>query len=74
MALLSHVVDVPHIRLRFASVLMGMLGSTITVSIIGTRFAMLIDPFWTPAQYSESGSQYHWSYFLTPIVVLIVGT
>jgi len=28
-----------------------MLGSTIPVSIIGTRFAMSTEPFWTPVQY-----------------------
>ncbi|KZT01548.1 UPF0014-domain-containing protein [Laetiporus sulphureus 93-53] len=35
----------------FPSVLLGMLGSTIPVSIIGTRFAMSVDPFWKPEQY-----------------------
>ena len=30
-----------------------MLGSTIPVSIIGIRFAMSVDPFWKPEQYSE---------------------
>ncbi|KAF8895980.1 hypothetical protein BD779DRAFT_1493285 [Infundibulicybe gibba] len=35
----------------FPSVLIGMLGSTIPISIIGTRFAMSVDPFWTPIQY-----------------------
>ncbi|KAH9928350.1 UPF0014-domain-containing protein [Fomitopsis serialis] len=35
----------------FPSVLVGMLGSTIPVSIIGIRFAMAVDPFWTPEQY-----------------------
>jgi hypothetical protein len=29
-----------------------MLGSTIPVSIIGIRFAMSVDPFWKPEQYS----------------------
>ncbi|KAJ7592680.1 UPF0014 family [Mycena floridula] len=33
------------------SVLGGMLGSTIPVSIIGIKFAMGVDPFWTPSQY-----------------------
>ncbi|KAI0833562.1 UPF0014-domain-containing protein [Trametes gibbosa] len=35
----------------FPSVLLGMLGSTIPVSIIGTRFAMDVEPFWRPEQY-----------------------
>ncbi|KZT67411.1 hypothetical protein DAEQUDRAFT_673237 [Daedalea quercina L-15889] len=33
------------------SVLVGMLGSTVPVSIIGIRFAMAVDPFWKPEQY-----------------------
>ncbi|OSX57662.1 hypothetical protein POSPLADRAFT_1155665 [Postia placenta MAD-698-R-SB12] len=33
------------------TVLIGMLGSTIPVSIIGVRFAMAVEPFWAPAQY-----------------------
>ena len=37
---------------QFSSVLMSMLGSTIPVSIIGARYAMAVDPFWTPEQYS----------------------
>lgn len=39
---------------QFPSVLVGMLGSTIPVSIIGIRFAMAVDPFWKPEQYSKS--------------------
>ncbi|KAF8072215.1 UPF0014-domain-containing protein [Lyophyllum atratum] len=35
----------------FPSVLVGMLGSTIPISIIGTRFAMSVEPFWEPIQY-----------------------
>ncbi|KAI1796883.1 UPF0014-domain-containing protein [Ganoderma leucocontextum] len=35
----------------FGSVLLGMLGSTIPVSIIGTRYAMDVQPFWKPEQY-----------------------
>ncbi|KAJ2929658.1 hypothetical protein H1R20_g7446, partial [Candolleomyces eurysporus] len=35
----------------FPAVLIGMLGSTIPVSIIGTRYAMSVEPFWTPIQY-----------------------
>jgi len=35
----------------FPSVLFGMLGSTVPVSIIGIRFAMAVDPFWKPEQY-----------------------
>ena len=37
---------------QFPSVLISMLGSTIPVSIIGARFAMAVEPFWTPEQYS----------------------
>ncbi|KAH7884299.1 UPF0014-domain-containing protein [Phlebopus sp. FC_14] len=35
----------------FLSVLLSMMGSTIPVSIIGARWAMAVDPFWTPEQY-----------------------
>ncbi|KAH7912817.1 hypothetical protein BJ138DRAFT_1147476 [Hygrophoropsis aurantiaca] len=35
----------------FPSVLAGMIGSTLPVSIIGVRFAMTVDPFWKPEQY-----------------------
>jgi len=35
----------------FPFVFIGMLGSTVPVSIIGARFAMSLDPFWTPTQY-----------------------
>ncbi|PCH42131.1 UPF0014-domain-containing protein [Wolfiporia cocos MD-104 SS10] len=35
----------------FPSVLIGMLGSTIPVSIIGVRYAMVVEPFWQPEQY-----------------------
>ncbi|KAJ3548033.1 hypothetical protein NMY22_g1418 [Coprinellus aureogranulatus] len=35
----------------FTAVLIAMLGSTIPVSIIGTRFAMEVKPFWTPYQF-----------------------
>lgn len=35
-----------------------MIGSTIPVSIIGIRFAMSVDPFWKPDQYST----YMWSF------------
>lgn len=38
---------------QFPAVLLGMLVSTIPVSIIGTRFAMSVEPFWKPIQYSE---------------------
>lgn len=31
-----------------------MLCSTIPVSVIGIRFAMAVDPFWKPEQYSMS--------------------
>ncbi|KIY69800.1 UPF0014-domain-containing protein [Cylindrobasidium torrendii FP15055 ss-10] len=35
----------------FQSVICGLLCSTIPTSIIGVRFAMAIEPFWTPSQY-----------------------
>jgi len=35
----------------FSSVLFGMISSTIPVSIIGSRFAMSNQPFWSPVQY-----------------------
>ncbi|EDR01754.1 uncharacterized protein LACBIDRAFT_310538 [Laccaria bicolor S238N-H82] len=35
----------------FPAVLFAMLGSTIPISILGTKFAMSVDPFWTPIQY-----------------------
>jgi hypothetical protein len=39
--------------LQFPSVLFSMLGSTIPVSIIGARFAMSVEPFWTPERYGK---------------------
>ncbi|KAF4593361.1 hypothetical protein EYR38_009075 [Pleurotus pulmonarius] len=35
----------------FASTLLGMMMSCVPVSIVGTRFAMSLDPFWEPVQY-----------------------
>ncbi|KAL4246435.1 UPF0014 family protein [Abortiporus biennis] len=35
----------------FPAVLLGMLCSTIPVSILGIRFAMSVEPFWKPEQY-----------------------
>jgi len=35
----------------FPSVLAGMIGSTIPVSVIGIRFAMAVEPLWKPEQY-----------------------
>ncbi|KAJ3563823.1 hypothetical protein NP233_g8688 [Leucocoprinus birnbaumii] len=35
----------------FPSVLIAMLGSTVPVAILGTRFSMAVDPFWTPIQF-----------------------
>lgn len=40
------------IHFKFTAVLGAMLGSTIPIAIIGTRFAMSIEPFWTPIQFS----------------------
>ena len=42
--------EYPH---QFPSVLFGMLGSTIPVSVLGIRYAMSVEPFWKPDQYSE---------------------
>jgi hypothetical protein len=41
------------IFLKFPIVLVAMLASTIPVSILGTQFAMLVLPFWTPEQFSQ---------------------
>ncbi|KAH6913498.1 hypothetical protein BKA70DRAFT_1370007 [Coprinopsis sp. MPI-PUGE-AT-0042] len=38
-------------KYMFPAVLCGMLSSTIPISIIGTRFAMSVQPFWKPIQY-----------------------
>jgi len=35
----------------FPVVLVGMLGSTIPIAIIGTKFAMSVTPFWDPTQF-----------------------
>lgn len=35
----------------FPSVLIAMIGSTIPISILGAKFAMAVDPFWTPMQF-----------------------
>ncbi|PPQ66903.1 hypothetical protein CVT24_008518 [Panaeolus cyanescens] len=35
----------------FPAVLIAMLGSTIPISILGAKFAMSVQPFWTPIQY-----------------------
>ena len=37
---------------KFPVVLVAMLGSTIPISIIGTKFAMSVTPFWDPTQFS----------------------
>ncbi|KAF8228333.1 UPF0014-domain-containing protein [Tricholoma matsutake] len=38
-------------RYMFPSVFIGLLGSTVPISIIGTKVAMSVNPFWTPIQY-----------------------
>ncbi|KXN86087.1 hypothetical protein AN958_10563 [Leucoagaricus sp. SymC.cos] len=38
-------------QFMFASVLVALLSSTIPIAIFGTKFAMGIDPFWTPIQF-----------------------
>ena len=42
-----------NIFVKFGTVLIAMLASTIPVSILGIQFAMRVFPFWTPTQYSE---------------------
>ena len=37
---------------KFPVVLVAMLGSTVPISIIGTKFAMSVTPFWDPTQFS----------------------
>ena len=63
---------------QFPSVLLGMLGSTIPVSIIGIRFAMGVQPFWTPEQYSMSvvisSFLSHADLFIVPIVGMLCGS
>ena len=39
---------------QFFVVLTSMVFSTIPISIIGIRFAMSVNPFWKPEQYSQS--------------------
>lgn len=53
-----------------------MLLSTIPVSIIGTRFAMGVEPFWTPAQYSKSANlvcSTQYSRTTVPVVGMLCG-
>ena len=38
---------------KFPAVLVALLGSTIPISIIGTKFAMSATPFWDPTQFSK---------------------
>ncbi|EPQ52485.1 UPF0014-domain-containing protein [Gloeophyllum trabeum ATCC 11539] len=53
MGTLETVINKAKMRFQymFPSVLLAMVGSTIPVSIIGTRFAMAIRPFWIADQY-----------------------
>ena len=39
---------------KFLVVLFSMICSTIPISIIGNKFAMSIEPFWIPDQYSKA--------------------
>ncbi len=59
--------------MQFFSVLLGMLGSTLPVSLIGTRFAMSVKPVWTPDKYSMSLSGCKQSSGLIQYTVPIVG-
>ncbi|KAJ3516572.1 hypothetical protein NLJ89_g1038 [Agrocybe chaxingu] len=38
-------------RYMFPAVLVAMLGSTIPISVLGAKYAMSVEPFWTPIQY-----------------------
>ena len=38
---------------KFPAVLVAMHGSTIPISIIGTKFVMSVIPFWDPPQFSK---------------------
>ncbi|TFY50903.1 hypothetical protein EVG20_g11266, partial [Dentipellis fragilis] len=60
-------------RHMFFAVLGAMLLSTIPVSILGIRFAMNIQPFWKPEQYSTLPSILVLSQLLTSAPVPIVG-
>jgi len=46
-------------EMQFPAVLIAMLGSTIPISILGAKFAMSVEPFWTPIQYSASSDVSH---------------
>ena len=56
-----------------------MLGSTIPVSIIGARYAMDVQPFWKPDQYSMLASTWHHrrvrvDFSVVPIVGMLCGS
>ena len=38
---------------KFPAVLVAMLGSTVPISIIGTKFAMSVTPFWAPIRFGK---------------------
>jgi ABC-type iron transport system FetAB permease component len=51
-----------------------MLGSTIPISILGTRFAMSVDPFWAPIQYSRPITLHKASKLIgSPLIVPVAG-
>jgi len=62
---------------QFPTVLVAMLGSTIPIAILGSRFAMSVEPFWTPIQFSTSIVSYaHVTcvpIFVVPIVGMLCG-
>jgi hypothetical protein len=41
---------------KFPAVLVAMLGSTIPIAILGTKFAMSVTPFWAPIRFSKEYS------------------
>lgn len=68
---------------KFPAVLIAMLGSTIPISIIGTKFAMSVTPFWAPIRFGKDddvlagSSTFHLkltpSFFKVPVVGMLCG-
>lgn len=82
-AVCSHKVQ-PSNALQFLVVLAAMTLSTIPIASIGIRFAMNVNPFWKPEQYSQSPHfrllvikahiPYHISRNTVPIVGMLCGS
>lgn len=45
---------------KFRTVFVALLASTIPVSILGVRFSMSVFPFWTPEQFSQCRCLFPW--------------